>query len=99
MCIEKGHDGVFGLPAGLEDRLLIGKGQLLEEGILETDTVEDAAIIQNFPVEGRPHEAKQTERSVKEILKFLGTDPDAADQDDTRIKICLGDADAGALGG
>ena len=48
---QEGHEPVLPLLSGGEDRVLVGRHQLLEPGILEANVVQDPPIVEDVPLE------------------------------------------------
>ena len=58
---QKGHQSVLHFLGGSEHRLLVGRHQFLEAGVLEADVVQDPSIVQQVPLKRR------ADRSVEGI--------------------------------
>src|SRR5215472_1103451 len=72
--------------------------QFLETGVLQAHVVQDAAVVQDFPLKRRTDTA--TEGTVSEqVLQLLGRPAERAVEANGRVEIRFGDADLSALGG
>src|SRR5262249_2608453 len=96
LCVEVAHNAILSFPTRLQHGVLVGEGQPLEARVLDPDVVEDAAVVQDVPADGRPDRPEEA-AGTEQAAEILGRPAERAEEGEVWVEVGFGDADEGAL--
>src|SRR5262249_22154130 len=103
LIAQEGHQIVFDVLLGRQDRVLVGEQERLELGVLYADVIRDLPIVEDVPLDGGT--SLHLPASPFEHIAEAGgaharrEEKEVAGEGEGREEVCLGHSDLGGLSG